>query len=261
MTKVLTKIVFKINNIIYHAYAFFCLKIFPKNNLNKKIKYFIKEPFSKKNFFLKISVSGESKLPIIDTHFLRVKGLYEWHSAKFLSEHIKQNYNILEIGAAEGYFTIIMAKLVGSKGKIISFEPNSLAFSQLKENLKINNIKNVKIINKAFANNSRQILFSSNNKKLKFLKSTFLLKNINYTFDLVFIDVDAVNYKSLPVSQELEIVKYLLNNNVKIKCFYIERSINIHSWEKVMQQIIAKYPLSETVIGKKHHVLKNLKFC
>ena len=50
-----------------------------------------------------------------------------------------------DVGANIGFYTILMAKKVGVKGKIISFEPDSKNFDVLQKNLKLNDLNNVTV--------------------------------------------------------------------------------------------------------------------
>lgn len=50
---------------------------------------------------------------------------------------------VLECGANIGYYTLLLSKIVGLKGKVIALEPNPEVFSILQLNLELNGIKNV----------------------------------------------------------------------------------------------------------------------
>lgn len=54
-----------------------------------------------------------------------------------------------DIGAHLGFYTIFFAKAVGKNGKVIAFEPEKESYKHLKDNLKLNNLKNVQTFPKA----------------------------------------------------------------------------------------------------------------
>ena len=58
---------------------------------------------------------------------------------------------VLDIGANIGAFSMLAAFYV-KKGIIYSFEPEKKSFELLKENVKLNKVKNIKIINEAVSN-------------------------------------------------------------------------------------------------------------
>ena len=60
-------------------------------------------------------------------------GTYEAPLFDFLQKHIQERENIIDIGAALGYYTLMFSKKVGITGKIYSFEPESNAYSYLKK--------------------------------------------------------------------------------------------------------------------------------
>lgn len=49
----------------------------------------------------------------------------------------------IDVGANMGYFTLLLAQLVGDTGKVIAFEPMSSAFVRLTRNLELNSLSNV----------------------------------------------------------------------------------------------------------------------
>lgn len=49
----------------------------------------------------------------------------------------------LDIGANIGIYTILSALIVGEKGKVVAFEPETRNFAQLERNISVNGLKNV----------------------------------------------------------------------------------------------------------------------
>jgi FkbM family methyltransferase len=82
------------------------------------------------------------------------KRIYCYHY--FEKEYIRYIKNCLlpgdtaiDVGAHVGQYSLIAAKLVGSKGKVYSFEPNSITAECLRRNIKLNSFYNIKVIQKA----------------------------------------------------------------------------------------------------------------
>ena len=67
---------------------------------------------------------------------------HEPHFKKIVNILVKKNYNCLDIGAHIGMHSIILSKKV-DKGKIFSFESDSLIFSLFQLNILKNNFKNI----------------------------------------------------------------------------------------------------------------------
>jgi len=57
-----------------------------------------------------------------------------------------KGWTVLDIGAYIGLYSLRVSKLVGSEGLVVAFEPNPYAFWWLKNNIKLNRVKNVKAL-------------------------------------------------------------------------------------------------------------------
>lgn len=66
-----------------------------------------------------------------------------------LQNELRPGATALDLGANIGYFTCLMAKLVGQRGKIIAFEPDPKNISLLQRNILDNHLTNIMIVPKA----------------------------------------------------------------------------------------------------------------
>ena len=85
------------------------------------------------------------------------KNDFEPHFYNVAKNVIKTGDICLDCGANLGYHTITMAKLVGSGGKVISFEPLRVIYQQLCGNVFINDLRNVFCFNVALGNENKMI--------------------------------------------------------------------------------------------------------
>lgn len=85
------------------------------------------------------------------------KNDFEPHFYNVTKNVIKIGDICLDCGANLGYHTITMAKLVGSGGKVISFEPLRVIYQQLCGNVFINDLRNVFCFNVALGNENKMI--------------------------------------------------------------------------------------------------------
>lgn len=64
--------------------------------------------------------------------------VWEVFVTKFIQNQIKFNMNVVEVGSNIGYYSTILAGMVGQNGHVWCFEPNPHAFDLLKKNIEIN---------------------------------------------------------------------------------------------------------------------------
>lgn len=74
---------------------------------------------------------------------------FEKEIIRFMKKHVKKGTIALDVGANIGYFTLLLSRLVGKKGKVIAFEPSEFAYGLLKENIKVNYLKNIIVYQQA----------------------------------------------------------------------------------------------------------------
>lgn len=70
---------------------------------------------------------------------------FEQRERNVLYNQVKCGFTILDIGANIGEVSMNLAKKVGNKGAVHSFEPHPTNFSRLKDNLEMNSFTNISI--------------------------------------------------------------------------------------------------------------------
>jgi FkbM family methyltransferase len=93
-----------------------------------------------------------------DSLNLSVNKNYEPAETAFLKATIKKGQHVIDIGANIGYYTTLLASLVGEHGKVYAFEPDAENFELLKRNIAANGFKNVIAENLAVSDSSNDIL-------------------------------------------------------------------------------------------------------
>lgn len=82
-------------------------------------------------FFLRSDDCGFSPHVIQD-------GYWEYWLTQFMARVVKPGNSVIDIGANVGYYSVLLADLVGSNGRLIAVEPNPLMFALLQKNLQVN---------------------------------------------------------------------------------------------------------------------------
>jgi FkbM family methyltransferase len=89
---------------------------------------------------------------------------YEPDVTAAIRRHTRAGMTIVDIGANIGAHTLLFAKLTGSGGRVIAFEPTDFAFSKLKRNLSLNDAAHVEAVKLALSDSDlppREVNFRS----------------------------------------------------------------------------------------------------
>jgi FkbM family methyltransferase len=72
-------------------------------------------------------------------------GSFEELEYAFVQRFIKEGMVVLDVGANEGYYTVLASKRVGPRGRVIAFEPSPRERRRLRMNLWMNQCANVRV--------------------------------------------------------------------------------------------------------------------
>jgi FkbM family methyltransferase len=81
-------------------------------------------------------------------------GSYEREQSALFQEHIQPGQQVLDIGAAVGYYTLLAARLVGPAGSVVAFEPHPENLRYLRSHVRQNRLSQVRVLNLALADAS-----------------------------------------------------------------------------------------------------------
>ena len=111
------------------------------------------------HFLSPITIPGGNKLHLPPNGIDYLIGLYEEFQTELMRKNLKPGDTFLDLGAGIGYHTVIISKIVGDKGRVISFEPDPNYFKLLKKNAKENDCNNITPFQKAVSNRSGKTKF------------------------------------------------------------------------------------------------------
>lgn len=135
-------------------------------------------------------------------------GVYDPKMTQILEFHVKEGQTVWDVGAASGWFSLLMAELVGKDGRVDAFEAFPINFKKLTTNLNLNNYPQIR---------ANQLGISDTNKKIWFEPPSDEI--INHQKDLV--NCSGIGYiTSKPTHKTLEISAtsfdiYAHENNIK----------------------------------------------
>jgi len=220
--------------------------IFPKHS--KIINYFVKlDIFFRKKIKLEKSLNGKFNFmnfkffydKLRDTSIassILTNGNYEEETCKEIKNSLFSGDVFIDGGANIGFYSILSSKFVGSKGKVISFEPTSTCYNYLLKNIKINKKKNIFPVKKAISNKNSTVLFKvgENSEENSIVKNSNKKDNI-IKIKAISIDsycknkkIKKVNLIKLDIEgQELQALKGSRNTILKNKDIKIIFELNI----------------------------------
>jgi FkbM family methyltransferase len=67
-----------------------------------------------------------------------IAGEYDWEVSRTIRHYVKPGDFCIDVGANSGPLTLLLAKLTGGGGRVLSFEPGPPYFERLKRNLDLN---------------------------------------------------------------------------------------------------------------------------
>jgi FkbM family methyltransferase len=80
-------------------------------------------------------------------------GSYEYEQRLLFERLVTEGSVVFDVGAHVGFYTLLAATLVGTRGKVYAFEPLPANIQYLKTHLRLNRIANVTVIEKAVSDN------------------------------------------------------------------------------------------------------------
>jgi FkbM family methyltransferase len=91
---------------------------------------------------------------------LKLKGIYESDLKFTLDKLLKKGDTFIDLGANEGYFSIIAGKLVGNKGRVIAIEPQTRLQNIIHKNIELNKLSNIEIIKMVISDKKGKEIFN-----------------------------------------------------------------------------------------------------
>lgn len=78
-------------------------------------------------------------------------GTYELPKQKLLERLVRPGMTVYDIGAQAGFYTLCLSRMVGENGRVFAFEPFADNVRNLLEHVRMNGLRNVRIVQAAVA--------------------------------------------------------------------------------------------------------------
>ncbi len=86
-------------------------------------------------------------------------GNYEADHLAPLSHLVKPGMTVYDVGAHTGYYTLALSQLVGETGHVYAFEPEARNVYYLRRHVKLNNLRNVTVVQAAISDKTGMVAF------------------------------------------------------------------------------------------------------
>lgn len=134
------------------------------NFINSRISRYKLDKLIPNKYYLVRFPGGKIYLNLREAQSERTKfiGFYEYKKMNLFKKFVEPGMTILDIGVNKGYFSLLSAKIMNDKGKILSFEPSPENCYWIKESIAANGYKSIKLFQIALFNkNGEMKLFMS----------------------------------------------------------------------------------------------------
>lgn len=223
-----------LKKITYNPVLIKIIKFFRLRSISRKIYYLI---FCPKNNIVSVYIAGiTAKFYAKNPDELRlIESVTGDEGEKKVLESLVSFLSagdaVYDIGANVGTYSIILAKVVGKNGKVFSFDPEKQSLIRLSENIKLNELVNISVIDKAVGEKN-----SSGNLYISNTTGNFSLVNIyDQQAKSEFVEIvngdDFRNKQRLPIPRVVKIdvegyeysvlkgfEKTLTDSNCKVIC-------------------------------------------
>jgi len=146
-----------LKKISYNPFVIRLIRLFRLQRIFRKLYfYFLKPPGG----ILTVQI-GEINVKFYVSTPEQLRGLEsdregEREVVELLISNLQPGDIVYDIGANVGFYSVILGKAVGERGKVIAFEPEKESYNLLQRNLKLNNLINVYTFQKALGNENKE---------------------------------------------------------------------------------------------------------
>lgn len=119
--------------------------------------------------------------------YIGFKNKQDAYEIELLKQHISANATVLDIGANIGFYAGILSKIVGEKGKVVCFEPDTTNFEHLKKSTA--GIHNIVMENKAVGPKTEKLKIYTS-KNLNVDHRTYKPDDYDAEFEIDAISID-----------------------------------------------------------------------
>ncbi|HUK30099.1 MAG TPA: FkbM family methyltransferase [Candidatus Acidoferrum sp.] len=218
-----------------------------------------------------ISPAGPSSFRFLmkmqwQAHTEYVLGIYEPEFFQVLRRHLRPGDTCVDVGGHLGYYSMLMARLVGPGGRVITFEPVQENIAVLEENLAMNHMDNVRLVNTALGRCSGTMtLVRSESETMSATPSIRAYavegsqKQVEVNVDTLdaFLDRNGCRPKLIKIDVEGAEIEVLLGAMKTLANSHPVVMVEIHGWGEASNRevldLFSSLHYSVSVVGTRGH--------
>ena len=138
------------------------------NPVEREVWYYLNRYLRPSTIVIKKVMGSKMMLDLKDKGLCKdlfLFGCREPECTKIFKEELKENMQVVDIGANRGYYTLIEARAAGRNSKIYAIEPEPVNFEFLKKNINLNSYNDrVELYNLAIGDKTGEAAFEITKK-------------------------------------------------------------------------------------------------
>lgn len=95
-------------------------------------------------------------------NFLYYNGFRDVDEAAFCTAYLRPGDTVIDVGANEGVYSLLAARLVGAEGRVLAIEPLPINVERLRTNLRLNDLNQVQVLPVAASDSAGEVEFTLN---------------------------------------------------------------------------------------------------
>jgi FkbM family methyltransferase len=143
-----------------------------------------------------------------------------------LYNFVQPGMHIIDIGANIGATTLNLAKKVGTKGKVFSFEPSPYNYQKALHNISLNNFPNIKLINQGLGNEKTTACLYNVNRSNRGMQRLLSEKSEISSYEKTDVEIDTLD-------RSLQLFEIPMPSLIKIDVEGYELKVLQGGWETI----------------------------
>lgn len=78
-------------------------------------------------------------------------GIYERDKQRLLQKYVRPGMTVFDIGANAGFYSLGLSRMVGTRGRVIAFEPFGKNVEKILRHIRLNGLENIQVVQAAVA--------------------------------------------------------------------------------------------------------------